>query len=58
MNAKQKKAAEQKEKDAAAAKTAADDARKKAAKAAGETIVDVEVHPYRKMVVERKNRKE
>ena len=33
-------------------------AKKKAAKAAGEVVVEVEVHPYRKMVVERKNRKD
>lgn len=58
MNAKQKKEAEKKEKEALAAKAAAEEAKKKAAKAAGEVVVEVEVHPYRKMVVERKNRKD
>jgi len=45
-------------KEEAAAAAAAIEAKKKAAKAAGEVLVEVEVHPYRKMVVERKNRKE
>jgi len=58
MTAKQKKEAEKKEKEAAAAKDAAIAEKKKAAAAKGETVVEVEVHPYRKMVVERKNRKE
>ena len=58
MTQKQKKEAEKKEKEATAAKDAAIAEKKKAAAAKGETVVEVEVHPYRKMVVERKNRKE